>query len=411
MSRHVDADELIEAAFVPPHGDELRRIDGSPEADLIFRLAGEPGSAPLPDFGGIADWNRLLRLASDENALLALAAAARTAEGSRVPRGVERQLAILMLNRQARMRRLQERLEEAIQALNRAGIEPILLKGAALAYTVYGSFAARPMRDIDLLVGPERADETRAIMLDLGWVLDPELPGDRSYDAHHHLPPLRDAAASSVRLEVHRALLPAGHPFRFSEQEIWSAARRVHIAGGHALVMHPAHHAVHIAIHFAWAHMLNLGAWHAFRDFTAFESAGTLDWREFVQTACRWKATTCCYWTLRLARMLSGVPVPADVLDELRPGLPEFMRRPLARHFVRALARHHAGCPSMRLNRALWSIAMQPRRNGHGAVRPWLMSLDLLSALEQKGDTNGPIPDSAFLQIRRSSRYLTEILV
>lgn len=397
---------------VPFTRDAVTEIDRDPEIDLVFRLAGELSGAQPLKFDAVRDWGRLVRLGSDENALVALGDRVRHLQNSGVPLEIERQLAILALDRQFRMRLLQERLEQSIGALNAAGIVPLLLKGSALAYTVYGSFVARPMRDIDLLIGPERADEARGAMLDLGWMCDPELPGDRSYDAHHHFPPLRDTTAGGLRLEVHRALLPMGHPFHFTEDEIWRASRRVQVGTGHALVMHPSHHAVHIAIHFAWAHMLNLGAWHAFRDLAALRAAGMLDWGDFVRTALEWRASTCCYWTLRLGRSLSGLEVPDEVLSELRPALPESLRRPLARHFVRGLARGKSSCPSMRLSRALWSLAMQPRRNGHGRIRPWLVSLDLLSALEDSaGASTGQVPESALLQIRRSSRYLSEILV
>ena len=51
-----------------------------------------------------------------------------------------------------RMSHLESRLLSALDTLAEAEIEPVLLKGAALALTVYGSFVARPMSDVDLLV-------------------------------------------------------------------------------------------------------------------------------------------------------------------------------------------------------------------------------------------------------------------
>ncbi len=52
----------------------------------------------------------------------------------------------------------QERLRAAspvLASLQREGIEPVLIKGAALAGSVYGSFGARRMADIDVLVSSE----------------------------------------------------------------------------------------------------------------------------------------------------------------------------------------------------------------------------------------------------------------
>jgi len=383
-----------------------------PETRLVFSLARvmPPRNASNDVLRSITNWPRLLQLASDENAVIALRAAIKHGHGHVVPAYIDRQLAILSLDREFRMRQLQKRLEQLLIVLNRARIEALLLKGGALASTVYGSFIARPMRDIDLLVKPDRADEARELMLGLGWAADPELPGDRSYGTHHHLPPLRDASASGLRLEIHRSVLPAGHPFRFTEDEIWNAARPAAVGTGRALVMHPSHHAVHIAIHCAWSHMLKFGVWNAIRDLDALACANLLDWNDFAATAERWGASSCCYWTLTLGCALSDFAVPNVVARKLRPRLPEIARRSLARHFVNGVARSGPGCPSARLDRGLWSLAMQPSREGHGDVRPWLVSLDLLFAFREKARETEEASESSFLLMRRSSRYISELL-
>ena len=377
--------------------------------NLVFALASTT-ARPAPDLGAVSDWPRLLQVASDENALIVLRDFLRSDPDS-LPVLVGRYLAMLALDREYRMRLLQQRLERSLVALNAAGIDVLLLKGCALACTAYRSFAARPMRDIDLLVRPERADDARSLMLGEGWELDPDVPGDRSYGTHHHLPPLRDSGASGVKLEIHRSLLPAGHPFRFSDEEIWRSARPVTVGEGHGLAMNPVHHAVHVAIHFAWSHMLKMGAWHAFRDLDTLIDRGLLSWDTFVDTAIEWGASSCCYWTLSLGSALSNLPVSPELLSRLEPRIPDVLRRPLMRHFANGLVRHGTVCPSARLDRALWSFAMQPRRNGHGAIRPWLVSLDLLFALtETARAASNDVDHSPLLQMRRSSRYLTGIL-
>jgi Uncharacterised nucleotidyltransferase len=377
----------------------------------VFRLARSEVAAETKMELSEVNWPSLLRLASDENALIVLRDYVRGRPAHTIPVQAERTLAVLALQREYQLRQLQRRLEESLEALSRAGIDALLLKGGALAYTVYGGFASRPMRDIDILVRQEQAEAARDVMLDLGWMTDPEVPEDRSYDSHHHLPPLCDRTASGLRLEIHRALLPAGHPFRFTDDEIWREARVASIAGSKAFVMHPVHHAVHVAIHFAWSHMLKMGAWNAFRDLAALTAAGMVDWSDLVTTASRWGAASCCYWTLRLAQALSDLDVPPPVLTKLQPFLPEIVRRPLTRHFVNGLFRADQVCPSARLDQALWSLAMQPTRDGHGSIRPWLVSLDLLFALNQRAiGSEESLPDSALVRMRRSSRYLSAIL-
>lgn len=381
------------------------------ETNLVFALARTSGRRAL-DLDAVSNWQHVLQLASDENAIIVLRDALLRDHATALPLSVGRYLAMLALDREHRMRMLEKRLEQSLVALNAAGIDVLMLKGSALACTAYGSFGARPMRDIDFLVRPEDADDARALMLDEGWELDPDVPGDRSYGTHHHLPPLRDTGASGLKLEIHRSLLPAGHPFRFREEQIWRDARLVMVGHGHARTMHPAHHAVHVAIHFAWSHMLKTGAWHAFRDLSTLLDSGLLQWSTFVDTAVEWRASSCCYWTLALACALSDLPVPSERMRQLEPRLPKSLRQPLMRHFANGLLRNGIMCPSARLDRALWSLAMQPRRNGHGATRPWLVSLDLLFSLSENARAAADdVADSAFHQMRRSSRYLTDILV
>jgi putative nucleotidyltransferase-like protein len=384
-----------------------------PEANLVFRLA-RPEPIPVHDIAldAITDWQRVLQIAASENAVIALRDQLRAQRTRAVPLDAQRYLAMLALDRQFRMRLLQNRLEESVAALNTAGIEAMLLKGGALASTIYDSFTDRPMRDIDLLVQPDRADEARALMLDLGWAADPELPGDHSYATHHHLPPLRDTGPSGLRLEIHRALVARGHPFRFREEDIWKEARVAYVGKARSLVMHPAHHAVYIAIHFAWSHMLKSGAWHAFRDLAMLAAKNALDWENFLTVARSWGASSCCYWTIQLASVVSDLPVPTEILENLRPRWPGVLHASLQRHLTNGIVSSERVCPSVRLDQTLWELAMLPRRDGHGAIRPWSVSKDLSFARSATARSGAdPIPNSAFRQLRRSARYLSHILV
>lgn len=382
------------------------------EADLVFRLAGPPAQRKQSvDLGAVKNWPRVLQLASHENALIALRDELRLASAPVVPLEVQKRLAILSLDVEYRMRTLERRLEQSLAALSAVGIDALLLKGGALACTVYDSFAARPMRDIDLLVRPDCVDEARAVMLKADWREDPDLPGDGSYQTHHHLPPLRDSGGTGLRVEIHRSLLAAGHPFRLADDDIWSAARRIRVGKTTALVMHPAHHATYLAIHFAWSHRLKMGAWHAFRDIAAMEGAGAIDWNALVATAGRLRASTCCYWTLRLGQVLAGLAVPEGILHHLEPRLPQSARMRLTRHFANGLVRNGLTCPSTRLDNGLWTAAIQPRRQGHGGARPWLSSLDLQHVLNEKNRlTNQERRPTRLRQICRSARYLSKML-
>jgi hypothetical protein len=109
------------------------------------------------------------------------------------------------------------------------------------------------------------------------------------------------------------------------------------------------------------------------RDVERIVASDALDWTAAVARAKSIRGGTCCYWTLRLARDLAGVTVPDTVLDALSPRLPESVLRRLTCYFAQqALPTPGAVISSVSLSRALWTLAIRPRSQGHGASRPWL---------------------------------------
>jgi hypothetical protein len=60
-------------------------------------------------------------------------------------------------------------LARVLEALGSGGVEPILIKGAALAYTIYGAPHCRPRVDTDFLIRREHVDAVRDVMARLGY--------------------------------------------------------------------------------------------------------------------------------------------------------------------------------------------------------------------------------------------------
>src|SRR5690606_31383013 len=64
--------------------------------------------------------------------------------------------------------------------------------------------------------------------------------------------------------------------------------------------------------------------------------------------------------------------IPIEVLDALRPPIPTFAVDVLRRHYIGTLFGFSpAPCPSVRLERLLWSAGHAPDRTGLGTQRPW----------------------------------------
>ncbi len=349
-------------AALPREARLLLLAGAGPEADAVLRdLVGQE-----------IDWNALAALAIREQALPILGKRLSGLGAGALP-PASAPLVRLGIVVEFQLLRLQRRLYDTVAALAHAGIEPVLLKGAAVAHTAYPHFALRPMSDIDLLVRPEQAAPSLEVLQNAGWAPSRYAHPAKAYEEHQHLPPLDDeGGGTGAGLDLHTDLFGRGHPFRFSALDVHRCARRLTREGNASLLVpDPVHQLLHACVHFAWANMLTRSGWRTFRDIAALARLPDVEWGRFIDLAHRSRAATCCYWTLWLAGSTMGCPVPIDVMGKLRPRLGHRTQSVLERHFIFGLLPTAHLCRSKLLRNALWRAGMLPGRSGHGAARPW----------------------------------------
>ena len=214
---------------------------------------------------------------------------------------------------------LEPGIELLIEALSAEGIEPVLLKGAALAYTAYPDPALRSMGDIDLLVPPCQIEDARATLLNHGFLAE---AGDEGTD--HHLPPLQ-SPNGHVRVELHHSLLQRSSPYHVDTGEIRSRCMYVEIGQTEAIVLDPTDALQHACLHLSYSHLYRWFPLRGLVDILALASMGptpSVDWHLFLDSSKRWRTQGACYWPLKLSRHLLGAPVPDFVLGELAPPRP-----------------------------------------------------------------------------------------
>ena len=268
---------------------------------------------------------------------------------------------------------LEDRLRRLLGGFETEGIPVILLKGSALAFSAYDRFVDRPMGDLDVLIAPRHSRRAWDVALGQGWVWDEHVYPRSHYQAHHHMPPLFDGARTGARLELHTALSLSSHPFSLTFEEAQAVSRPLTKlnGGGRARTLDTEHTLVHLAVHFAWGHLASFGIWRLARDLTVL-SRQSVDWDRVAALAERYRAGYSLYWSLRLAHQLCGVnPAPAALVESLRPRRSAWVLRLLERHLgVHVIARI-TPCPSEKLRRWMWSLALAPNRTATSAVRPW----------------------------------------
>lgn len=344
----------------------------SPEARVLFLLAGDSArdSELRQLLQSDLDWVELCRLADIEKAIPLVWRRIQSIGTHGLPPDVEahfRKMARVVL---FRMSYLEQLVTDSSASLDRAGIDHTLLKGAALACAVYGSFADRPMVDVDLLVRESEANAAVEALLSVGWVKQAQEEQGGDYSACHHLAPLVDPN-HLVSAEVHVSLLSRTAPFGIATEAVLSSMQMVPFGRNEVRVPGPLYLLLHACIHLAWTPMFRSGAWRTFRDVIALIAKYDINWDGFVALARFHRAETSCFWTLHLARELVGAPVPEEILKVLRPALPTVVLRTLERHFALILLPTRTSCPSVTLRRMMWAAGMQPQRSGFGPSRPW----------------------------------------
>ena len=155
------------------------------------------------------DWHPLLSKAESEGMAPLLGKHLKEA-GAPLPTGVKRSLNVLHERHKHEAHIRLALLEEVLEIFNRHGLRPILIKGAALSYTLYDDPALRPMRDLDLLLDNNEVDHAQALLRKAGFSQSTQpIPKD-----HHHLPSLhRNVDDVEVCVELHRDLYPNCPPY------------------------------------------------------------------------------------------------------------------------------------------------------------------------------------------------------
>lgn len=416
-----------------PRGDVDSAGLGATRA-LFLRLAGvvlgKMGERATEEAGELLarspDWADLRALARREGVSAALWPRLRgvmEATGApRPPAEVEEAFRREAMVGEFRARRLEARLHEVLDILSSRGIEPVLLKGAGLAYAVHGGMARRPMGDIDLLVPAEAVPAAVAALRSAGWESERGGRPGADYSTHQHAPPLVEPGGGPAVVELHDALLPQGHPFGLGGQRMLARARRLTSPLGAVLVPRLVDQLLHVAVHLAWSHELRWGAWRAFADVAGIvavaaaedaapvargvtPSGRALD--EVVGEARCVGAASCAYWTLRLAEELGGAAVPEPWLAALEPPGAVAV---LGRHLAHQLLPGPGVVPSVRAARLGWTAAIRPGWSGHGGSRPWLVGV-AVSGGDDRGTAEGagrrPVPSGRAVRWWRYTRAMT----
>jgi len=209
-------------------------------------------------------------------------------------------------------------LEGILGALGAAGLPAMLLKGAALAVTVYGGQPLRPMGDVDLLLRQEDAAAALAVLRGLGYErVQVEVRPDADLDYRHHAQ-LRRTEEPLPLVELHWTLVHSSYyRQRLGMDWFWQAALPVTVGAARAAVMRPAAQVLYLCAHLLLHHRGDELLWQHDIAAAIGHYGPRMDWDDLLDGAQRSELV------LPLQRVLPalveewGVAVPADVLPRL----------------------------------------------------------------------------------------------
>jgi hypothetical protein len=204
-------------------------------------------------------------------------------------------------------------LDAVLRALHEAGVQALLLKGAALAYSSYREPWHRPRTDVDLLVAQAQVQAAERALAAIGYARSDALSTGRVVSHQIALSRIDRHALRHV-IDLHWKIVNPqilADALRFDD--LWARRRPAPAAGQFAHVPAPVDNALIAAIHrlahhqgherLIWLYDVRLLT-------TNFSDA---EWDELASTACRRSVAAMSLDALREAQRLLDAPLPPHV--------------------------------------------------------------------------------------------------
>lgn len=195
--------------------------------------------------------------------------------------------------------------------LEQRAITYAALKGSFLAFFAYPQPGLRPLRDIDLLVAKERAQEAFAALLANGGSRAPHAHGDpcAMLESAHQLPPLL-FDNDSIVVEIHFQLL---HSYSLDDRRLdpstaprfWQRTSSRPIAGCDIHFLDVTDLLHHLVVHAVYGHFLDNGPL-TLSDIAFLTQREAIDWPRFWALARQSRHTRGAALLLRLVEYYWG---------------------------------------------------------------------------------------------------------
>lgn len=294
----------------------------TPEAHFITLCTREAEAVPEAQWraacAAVSDWDRVVTTA-DDHRVTAFVRRGAARGATLLPADAERGLRGDVLIRWTLTKQLSAMLIRSVAALVAAQVPVIVLKGPALAATIYPAAGLRPYDDIDLVVQAGDDDAAAAALRDCGLVegsFDAEVRrrahGGHLHDAAYHR--VFRSQNEQLMIELHADPLQLGLATT-CEAGRWERAQPVAGLPG-ALMLGWEDQIVQLSVH-AHKHGFSRLIW--LKDLDLLLRRQAVNW-DLVARVARAEGVTASVWcTLEHSAAVLGSPVPPAALARFRP--------------------------------------------------------------------------------------------
>ncbi len=268
------------------------------------------------------DWDYLLQISKAHGlAPLLYYHLHRIDHNHRIPQPIIDQLHTIYYSNLAHNILLSNELNKILNSFEKKEIPVVVLRGLALAQTVYKNIALRATTDIDLLV--QKKDLSRVIRALLELKFRPLQGGLITKEYSTELCFVKQLVSrekyfSAVYVDVHQDITSSIRLKRIIKIDTQGVIRRAHptrIENVNMLVMAPEDLLLHLTLRHCFERLIRLC------DLTEVIKLkkSELNWQSLVQKVKESRIAGIMYYTLWYARQFLEAPVPEYVLKELTP--------------------------------------------------------------------------------------------
>lgn len=221
---------------------------------------------------------------------------------------------------------LKDKAAEICRIMDDNGIRMVVLKNGGIMSDMVEDPAACPMEDIDSLVKKSDFKKAHQILMDNGFLFE-----FRSEFEEEDLEAAFRDGSTEYRIQT-----PAGEDMWFElawravagrwirrdlEPDADRLIRDAYCAPGTQVgILSPEDNLLQVSVHTAKHSYVRAPGLRLHLDVERIVAHKQIDWELFLRKVCDAHVKTSTYYSLCLANMLFGTPIPVDVLKVLRPG-------------------------------------------------------------------------------------------